>query len=300
MGDGAVVVVVGSVNVDLVMQVARLPSPGETVLGGRFERHGGGKGANQAVAAARLGARVLLVGAVGDDADGHAARAELEASGVDVSLLHTGRVATGLASILIDSNGENLIAVASGANATVDRALVRDAFERIDAQRVVVLACLEVKLPAVEEAAELAFAAGWPFVLNPAPARRLSPSLLARCAVLTPNESELTRLGGPEAMLSGGADAVVVTRGSAGADLWRAGVPPAHQVPFPARVVDTTGAGDAFSGALAWALASGWPLERAIAAAAAAGALATEALGARSGMPDLTRLEARLGRSPDR
>lgn len=290
----ATVVVVGSVNVDHVVRVRRLPGRGETVIGGRFESHGGGKGANQAVAAARLGARVLLVGAVGADAAGRAARGDLEAAGVDVTLLATRHAPTGVASILVDHTGENLIAVASGANARVDRALVGHAFGRIDPEHAVVLACLEIPTAAVQAAAELAHERGWPFVLNPAPARRLPVSLVGLCAALTPNESELARLGGVGALLAAGARAVVVTRGDAGADLFRPGVGVVHQAPFPAAVVDTTGAGDAFSGALAWALASGWSLERAVESAAAAGALATERAGARGGMPDADRLQGSL------
>jgi ribokinase len=297
----ATIVVVGSVNVDLVTQVERLPAPGETVGGGRFGIHGGGKGANQAVAAARLGARVTFVGAVGDDEHGRRAREELDAEGIDTTLLSTLEGPTGVAMILVDAAGENLIAVATGVNAKVDRGFVRHAFLEHQPAHAVVLTSLEVPLEAVTTAARLAAERGWAFVLDPAPARPLPASLLAACDVVTPNETEVTQLGGAEAMLAGGAGAVVVTRGAAGADLYRPGMPPVHQPAFPVQVVDTTGAGDAFSGALTWALASGWPIERAVEVATAAGALATRRAGAREGMPAHQEIDVLLrsaGRSP--
>ena len=290
----ATVVVVGSVNLDLVTYVERLPRPGETVIGGTFARAHGGKGANQAVAAARLGARAVLVGMVGDDDLGAAARAELEREGVGVRALGSTDRHTGVAQILVDRDGENLIAVASGANDALTARDVEAALGRIDAPRAVVLSVLEVPDDAVLAAARGARERGWPFVLNPAPARPVSDELLARCAVVTPNEHEVSGLGrdSPGELLDAGAGAVVVTRGAAGAEVLRAGRPVRRQDAFAARPVDTTGAGDAFSGALAWALADGRTLDDAVALAAAGGALATEKEGARGGMPARGELEA--------
>jgi ribokinase len=286
------VVVVGSINVDLCTFVQRLPRPGETVIGGTFERQQGGKGANQAVAAARLGARVIMVGMVGDDDLGRDAREGLGKEGVDVSEVAEGKKHTGVAEILIDENGENLIAVATGANDELTPTSVTESLQRIDAENAVVLSVLEIPLTAVLAAATIAKEKGWQFVLNPAPAAPLGGDLLARCDVLTPNEHEVDQLGrrDPEELLAGGAQAVVVTRGAAGADLLRPGMPTHHQPAFPVEPLDTTGAGDAFTGALAWALAGGRDLEAAVQAAAACAALSTRKRGARTGMPTASEL----------
>ncbi|MFN2490325.1 MAG: ribokinase [Actinomycetota bacterium] len=288
------VIVVGSVNVDLTTQVERIPAPGETVIGGTFGQSPGGKGGNQAAAAARLGARTWIVGLVGDDAFGATARADLAGSGVDVTHLGTGRGPTGVAQIIVDGLGENLIAVASGANEELGRAAVEAALERIPGAGAVVLANLEIPLEAVAAAASWAEANGCVFVLNPAPARALPEDLLALCDVLTPNEHEARALGArsAEELVERGAPVVVRTRGGRGADLLRAGAPPRHQEAFEVEVVDTTGAGDAFSAALAWSLGEGRDMERAVEYAAAAGALATRAVGARAGAPDRAEVEA--------
>jgi ribokinase len=295
-GDGPAVVVVGSVNVDLVLSLPQLPVAGETVIGGRFQRAPGGKGGNQAVAAARLGARTWLIGCVGDDDLGRQARQDLRQAGVDTSLLGTGDAPTGVAAVLVDAAGENAIGVASGANNQLDPDRVRAAVASIGPRDAVVLACLEIPDAAVLAASEAAAARGWPFLLDPAPARPLPPELLGGCAVLTPNQHEAARLGpaSVQNLLAGGVGAVVVTRGADGADLYRPGQPVLHQPPFAVAVVDTTGAGDAFSAALAWALASGHPLEQAIRVAAAAGALSTRALGARASLPDRASLDQLL------
>lgn len=285
------VVVVGSVNVDLVVRVPRLPGPGETVIGGRFHRAAGGKGANQAAAAARLGAPTWFVGLVGQDDLGREARADLEAAGVDVGLLGPGEEPTGVAAILVDASGENLIAVASGANAELGAEHVEAAMRRIDVGNAVVLSNLEVPDEAVAAAASAAGERGWPFVLNPAPARALPEEVVALATVLVPNETEVAQLGGPDALLDGGATAVLVTLGSRGAALHRPGASPRHVPAFPVDAVDTTGAGDAFCGALAWALAAGWDLEEAARLAAGAGALACRAVGARASLPAAEELE---------
>lgn len=278
--------VVGSLNVDLVVRVPAIPAPGETVVGSDFARAPGGKGANAAAAAARLGAATWIVGAVGDDDFGEMTRADLAAYGVALDCLGTGTQPTGVALITVDANGENAIAVASGANAELSAAEVTKALGTIEMDNAIVLANLEISDDAVRAAAAGASQRGWSFVLNPAPARPLPADVVAHCAVLTPNEHELDALGGSaEALLDAGAGAVVVTRGAAGADLHRAGQTVHHQDAFPTQVVDTTGAGDTFSATLAWALAAGRSLEDAVRLAAAAGALACRSVGARACLP---------------
>ena len=290
-------VVVGSANADLVVRVPVLPGPGETVSGGSFSRSPGGKGANQAAAAARLGAPTWFVGIVGDDEFGREARADLASLGVDVSHLRVGTSPTGVAEVLVDTAGENMIAVAPGANAELDGRAVEAALGSVPAEGGVVLANLEIGDEAVEAAAEMAIRRGFLFVLNPAPPRALGEQLLSACAVVTPNEHEAARLGAPsiQGLLDLGARAVVVTRGSEGADLHVAGKPAAHQPAFPVEVADTTGAGDCFNGALAWALAGGRELVDAVRLASAAAALSTRALGARAGLPSAGEVERLAG-----
>jgi ribokinase len=289
MEDG--MIVVGSVNVDLVLRTRRLPRPGETVIGGSFQRSPGGKGANAAAAAARLGARTWLVGLVGPDDLGRDARQDLEAAGVDVGAIGTGGNHTGVAAVLVDEDGENLIAVASGANAELSAPGVREAMSGIDTGRAVVIGNFEVPDAAVVAAAEISADRGWPFVLNPAPARQVPGELLARCSVVVANQVEAGPLGSVDAVLEAGPDAVVVTRGAGGAELHRRGRPPHHQPAFPVRVADTTGAGDAFVATVAWSLLEGRALEEGLRLAAAAGALACRRVGARAGFPDRVELE---------
>ena len=294
---GIGVVVVGSVNIDLVTRVAHLPGPGETVIGGAFHQGGGGKGANQAVAAARLGARTWLVGATGNDLFGELARTELTTAGVDLTYLSHSTEATGIAQILVGERGENLIAVSSGANSTVGASQVDEALRTILRPGWVVLANLEVPDEAVKAAAACARQLGARFLLNPAPARPLGDGLLQLCHVLTPNELEVDILcaairapGQPAALLGAGIDNLVVTRGARGASLYRRGRPVYVQPAFAVDAVDTTGAGDAFNGALAWALASGFDVEESLRVAAAAGALSTREVGARNGPPTRSEL----------
>jgi ribokinase len=281
---------VGSVNVDLVVAVERLPAPGETVAGGRFAQHGGGKSANQAVAAARLGADVAFVGAIGDDAMGEGAVAALAAEGIDVSGVARLDAPTGVALIVVDAAGENQIAVASGANAAFTLAeldLTGDG---------VVLLGNEVSDEVVERAARAANAAGWPVVLNPAPARALPDAALA---VITPNASEAAQLTGeeePEAaarvLVEQTGAAVLVTRGARGALLLEPGGEPQRLDATEVDVVDTTGAGDTVNGALAAELAEGRSLADAARFALRAAALSTTAPGARGGMPRRAEVDA--------
>lgn len=291
---GPRLIVVGSINVDLVARGERMPAPGETVLMSEYAEYFGGKGGNQAAAAAALGAHVIMVGAVGEDAHGTAALADLADRGVQVDSVKVVADPTGVAMILIESEGENSIAVVPGANAQVTASDVRSSLDRIEGDGHVVLASLEIPLATVEGAARAAHGRGWRFILNPAPAQPLPPSLLAATSVLTPNASELDLLGGAEALLSAGVGAVVVTRGGEGADVHRSGHPTAHFAPHAASVVDTTGAGDAFSASLAVATMRGLDLEDAIAWACAAGAIATEASGARGSLATTDLINRRL------
>jgi ribokinase len=287
MSDGSVVVV-GSINVDLVVRVKTLPAPGETVNGGTFARHGGGKGANQAVAAARLGADVRFVGAVGNDDLGREALQGLQQEGVDVTgAVRLDDVPTGVAVIVVDARGENQIAVASGANGALTGELVRSA-ARLEGSGVVLLGH-EVPPQAVEAGVEIARGAGWTAILNPAPARELIDDLEG--VILTPNGDEACRLANandPVAAASALHERtrapVLVTLGGRGGLLVDAGGIDMMSAPA-ATVLDTTGAGDAVNGALAAELAAGRDLHDAVRFAIAAATLSTRAAGAREGMP---------------
>jgi ribokinase len=293
-------VVIGSLNTDLVVRVGALPGPGETVTGGVFEMGGGGKGANQAVAAARAGAPVAMVGAVGADEFGRRLLEELAGEGVSVAAVARLRdVPTGLAAIVVDELGENQIAVASGANHMLRADHVRRAFEELDLERArCALLSLEVGDAAVVEGAERAAAHGMAVVVNPAPARPLPSELIARRPVLTPNEAEAAALTGRDdaagaaaALVDAGARAALVTAGSRGAFV--ADGARVQRIEPPAVAVrDTTGAGDTFSGVLAAGLARGWELERAARWATAAAALSVTRSGARGGMPAASEIEA--------
>jgi ribokinase len=314
------VVVVGSVNVDLVATADRLPAAGETVTGARFARHHGGKGGNQAVAAVRLGASTFFVGAVGDDAFGEEARAALEDEGIDLTSLVTVPGPTGVAVILVDRRGENLIAVASGANAALAVDDVTGAFARLAIGPAdVVLVGHEIPTAVTRAALAAARSAGATTILNPAPAGALDRTIFGLADILTPNRTELAGLvaddvrrigraarGGarPEAAAlslldansegPGVRDAVLVTLGEAGAVLVRRNLEPLD-LPVPAVVaVDAVGAGDACNGALAAGLAAGLDLEAAARRAMVAAALSTTRPGAREGMPTAAELQASL------
>jgi ribokinase len=290
------VLVVGSINVDLVVRVTQLPAPGQTVTGGTFSQHHGGKGANQAVAAARLGAHVTLVGAVGDDEFGRGALVDLAGEGVDVSRIALLRdVPTGLALIVVDERGENQIAVASGANAALDGAAVTAALAGWSPRPgAVVVASFELSDGAILAAARLAAAHGLRLLVNPAPARALHPELVALSPIMLPNEGEAAALTGESepraaalALAALTRSPVVVTLGADGALLVGAdGISSVEHIPAPAvEVVDTTGAGDAFVGALAAQLAGGSPLAEAARVAVRAASLSVGVAGARGGMP---------------
>jgi ribokinase len=308
------VVVVGSVNVDLVVRGERLPAPGETVSGGTFERHHGGKGGNQAVAAARLGRPTLLIGAVGDDEFGEEARAAVRAEGVDVSGLATiNGAATGVALILVDASGENLISVASGANSSLDAASVTEAVERLGSLAGdVVLVSREIRAAAVDAALRAGRAAGARTVLNPAPASGLPMAELGLADLTTPNQGELVALAAALGLESARPDeraeperiartliesarvreAIVVTLGERGALLISAGGKPAVVIPgIEVAAVDGTGAGDTFNGALAAGLAEDRGLVESVRRAVIAAGVSTMVHGAREGMPRGAELE---------
>jgi ribokinase len=295
---GPEVAVVGSCNLDLVIRVAELPGPGETVVGGDLFTNPGGKGANQAVAAARLGRRVAMVGRVGDDQAGRDLLAALQADRVGTAqVLALAGVPSGTAFITVSADGENQIVVSPGANARLAAADVAAAEPALAAAAVTLLQ-LEVPLEAVAAAA--ATAAGT-VVLNPAPVRPLPDELLGRVDVLVPNRVELAQLAGgpvPEsveaaARLAEGlaARAVVVTLGADGALVVEDGQA-SHVPAVPVRAVDTTAAGDAFCGGLADALAGGASLQDAARHAARVAAAACTREGAQASLPTPADLES--------
>ena len=288
------VVVVGSANLDLVARTKRLPHPGETVSAHGYFEACGGKGANQAIAAARAGARTAFVGAVGRDAAGDILRSVFVTDGVDVARLATVDAPTGRALIGVSDDAENLIIVVPGANHALSIADI-DASSSIIKHARVLLMQLEVPLVVVQHAASLA-GDDTIVVLNPAPAAELPDTLLAQLDVITPNEHEVELLGGAESLLARGVGAVVVTEGPRGARLVTA-AGTTRVPPHPVTPVDTTGAGDAFCGALSARLALDGglgALPTALRAAAIAGALATTVEGAVPSLPRWARIAAVL------
>jgi len=297
----AEIVVVGSLNQDTTVRVARLPQPGETVLGQGHFSDAGGKGANQAVAAARLGSTVAMVGMVGADAAGARLLQSLREAGVSAtSVGRSTEVATGLALITVDERGENMIVVSPGANGALLPQNVRASAEILEAAAITLLQ-LEIRTDTVAEAAEIS---GGKVILNPAPARFLEPGLLANVDVLIPNRTELGVLtGSPEprtveeaarlASTFDGPQAVVVTLGVDGALLVEGG--DAVHVPSVAvDSVDPTGAGDAFCACMADALVQGSSTEDAVRWAVRCGAAATLRWGAQASLPtreDVERME---------
>ncbi|WP_062648285.1 ribokinase [Streptomyces maremycinicus] len=298
--------VVGSANADLVIDVERRPAAGETVLGSDLAVHPGGKGANQAVAAARLGARTALLARVGDDAHGRLLLDSQRAAGVDTAGVLVGGAPTGVALITVDPSGDNSIVVSPGANGRLTPADVLAADGLLRASRVV-SAQLEIPLETVVEVVRN-LAPGSRFVLNPSPPRPLPDEVLAACDPLIVNEHEAkVILGGtdgseePEdwarALLAKGPRSVVVTLGSQGALVASAeGVSRVPSVQVAA--VDTTGAGDSFTAALAWRLGTGSSLAEAAAYAARVGAAAVTRRGAQESFPTAAEVEALCGAAP--
>ena len=315
------VLVVGSVNVDLVVQTERLPQPGETVLGGTFRRFHGGKGGNQAVAAARLGAPVMLVAALGDDEFRGDALAALAREGIGTDVLITlEHTATGVALILVDRSAENQIAVAPGANAGLTAAHVRTALTRLNPHASdVVIVTHEIPTEAAREALRIGREGGAWTVLNPAPADGIDRTMLSLADVVTPNRGELARLAAADSRRSGrptsgsedpigsastllqttseGAGArraFLVSLGSSGAVLVTRDGQPVDIAAPRVRAVDATGAGDSLNGALAAGLASGLDLEHAARRAVVAASLSVTRAGAREGMPTAAELAAAM------
>jgi ribokinase len=311
--------VLGSLNLDLVVTVPRLPQPGETVLGDRLGSYPGGKGANQAVAAARLGGQVAMVGRVGNDSFGAELIENLDRNGVDSSGVERDPAApTGAAMIYVEDGGQNMIVVAPGANAMLGPADAQRAAARLGPGDLLVMQ-LEIPIAVIESAVQAARRAGAFIVLNAAPAQRLEPGLLGQldalvvnereanalavnereANALAVNEGEANALAGDEdpsttaaALRTMGPKIVIVTLGPSGSLFCdETGV---HRVePFAVKSIDSTGAGDGFIGALAVALAAALPSAAAIRFANAAGAAATSSLGAQAALPrpeDLRRL----------
>lgn len=302
-----VVIVVGAINVDLVVAAPRLPGPGETVVGGGLQTFGGGKGANAAVAAARAGAAVRLIGAVGDDDTGVAALLELRNEGVDVSdVAVLAGESTGVALIVVDDRGENQIAVGAGANAAITADHITRCLGAALPSAGCVLVSTEIPAAAIAAAVEVATTAGVVCLLNPAPVAPVVVESLSRGPIVTPNETELhdltTLLGGNDAgsiedaasrIVAISRQPVVVTQGGDGVLLVTSDS--VRHVGAPSvKVRDTTGAGDTFNGVLATRLAAGDDLRTAVPYAVAAAALSVAEAGARGGMPTAAAIEAAM------
>lgn len=301
--------VLGSLNLDLVVHAPRLPWPGETLMGRHFDTDEGGKGANQAVAARRMGARVAMLGCVGRDAHGARLREALQREGIAVGAVGEDPAQpTGVASIVVGEDGENIIVVVPGANHSVRPEQVRAQAPLLERARIVV-AQLEVPLPAVQAAMAMARAAGVTTLLNAAPAAALPDALLADVDWLVVNESEAAALAGhavtnreqalaaAQALLQRGPREVVVTLGALGllhvsADGHR------HQPAYAVQAVDSTGAGDTFVGTLAAGLAEGLAPPQALQRGQAAAALAVSRRGSQSAMPTRDEVLARLQDTP--
>jgi ribokinase len=299
------ILVVGSSNTDMIVRLQRLPGPGETLIGGQFSTAPGGKGANQAVGAARAGGQVAFVGRVGTDSFGDSAVENLRRDGIDVSGVIRDRASpSGVAFILVADGGENSIAVASGANDRLTAADVRRAAPAFG-RAAIVLVQLETPLGAVAATVALAAQAGARLILNPAPARKLPARLLRGVSILTPNEHEAELLTGIKVtdresadraatkLLRLGVGTVIITLGKRGVYLAEAAG--RRMIPgFKVQAVDTTAAGDIFNGALAVALSEGQALPEAVRFAQAAAAISVTRLGAQPSAPRRAEVERLL------
>lgn len=302
-----VITVVGSIHIDYTIKLPRLPSIGETVIGLDFKKSPGGKGANQAVAAARLGAETYMVGRVGADEDGRILVDNLRMNGVHTDYVRIDPISyTGIALIMVDAYGRNMIAVASGTDARVSKEDIDSAIDRIR-ESDMLLTQLEIPIETTIYALEKAYEAGVTTILNPAPCRELPRDVYRKISILTPNRVELSMLVNmPIASLSDvekaarsildlGVEVVIVTLGEEGAlivDRYSS----THVRAIKVEAVDTTGAGDAFNAALAVALAEGKPLRDAVFMANAAAALKITRMGAQEGLPRRSELEEFLSK----
>ena len=303
------IVVVGSINIDLVANTERIPVAGETVTGLDFDTHHGGKGANQAVAAGRLGYPVRMIGRVGSDAFGEQLRTGLMNAGVDAAGVAASEGSSGVAIIVVARNGENSIVVVPGANGLLTPQDL-DAHVEMIRTAGVVLAQLEIPMETVEHLAAICEREGVPLILDPAPARELSPELLARVAWFTPNETEAAFFAGAAAgtasvapedvarmLKEKGVENVALKLGSRGAFITSAREVGAQVDSFPVQAIDTTAAGDCFNGAFAVGLMQGMSPEDAARYAAAAAAISVTRRGAQPSMPSRTEVESMLAGS---
>lgn len=286
------IVIVGSINMDLVSHAHHLPRPGETIVGTSFHLHSGGKGANQAVAVAKLGHPCILLGKVGSDAFGQQLLETLRGYGVDTQHIEVSDGPSGTATIVVDDSGENCIVVNSGANLEVTPRYLQDKMTILRGAAMV-LAQLEIPLPTVEWLARVCHESGIPLILDPAPAKLLRESVLSRVAWFTPNETEAkfyaqhssTEDGVVSQLRAYGVGNLILKRGAEGAVLAEVGGPQHWVEAFPVSSVDSTAAGDAFNGAFAVAMAQGYtPLESAQFAAAGAAISVTRG-GAQPSLP---------------
>ncbi len=302
--DSPHIVVVGSINLDFVVQAGHIPAPGETILGESFRTYFGGKGANQAVAAAKLGARVTMVGCVGKDAFGGQLLAGLQTAGVNIEHVQRAENSSGAAMITTDRRGENSIVVVPGSNGDLSPSHIQDC-DSVLSEASIVLAQLETPIETIEFLAERLAHRGVPLILDPAPARSLSDTLLSRCSWLTPNESEAQFLCGAELhteddlaiakhIHARGARNVILKQGSRGAFISTVGGLAVRVPAFLVAAVDTTAAGDAFNGAFALGIASGKSVEESARFANAVAALSVTRAGAQPSMPTMLEVEAFL------
>ena len=301
------ILVVGSLNMDLVVTVETHPKPGDTVLGGDTRTIPGGKGANQAAAASKAGGDVAMLGLVGSDAYGDALREALREAGVDTERVRTVEGPSGVALITVDADGQNMIVVSPGANGKLSPKDFEEGM--LDGAALVVMQ-LEIPLPTVQTVAEAAAARSVPVLLNPAPAQPLSDGFLSKIGYLVVNEGEAALLSGSsvtdaESALAAarslrerGAQTVVVTLGARGL-VWSSDDGEGKLEPHNVKAIDTTAAGDAFCGAFAVALAEEKGLEPALRFANTAGALATTKEGAQPSLPTREEIEGLLEGSPD-
>ena len=285
------VVVVGSANLDLVATLDHLPKPGETIVALGYAEHAGGKGVNQAVACARMGARTAFVGCVGNDDAGVFLRGVLENEGIDTTMLRVVDMPTGRAFINVDSRGENEIVVVSGANTQVG--IAHDALVLPMAR--VVLMQLEIPLTTVRNALQLARRNGALTVLNPAPFKALDAGVLSLVDVIVPNETESAACGGTQVLLDAGVKTVLTTLGERGAVI-NTHTSATSIAPHKVVAVDTVGAGDAFIGALSAELARGSTISDAAAVGAVAGALATTVRGAVPSLPTQSSVRSAMNK----